>query len=245
MTSSAVLYNTALRQSKSLRNDLSALSTNPSPDIALQGQVASSLTAFSRTLDEYQKSIDIELVPSKVEKSRSRIAQFKEDLASFRTQFAAAKAEREQQQLENNRSALFAESSRRRVGEHATDGGASLAENPYSDAAVRERVYGAAGRSAMITQQELASREQSFFSNTNRALDEYLERGRAVLGDLSDQKGVLKGTQRKLYSVGTTLGISGDTIRMVERRARSDKWIFWGCVVIFVVFVYLVLRYLK
>ena len=90
-----------------------------------------------------------------------------------------------------------------------------------------------------------ALREQSFFSSANTTLDDYIDRGRAVLGNLGDQREVLKGTQRKLYSVGTTLGISGDTIRMVERRAKQDKWIFWGCVVVFVVFVFFVLRWLR
>jgi Golgi SNAP receptor complex protein 2 len=56
---------------------------------------------------------------------------------------------------------------------------------------------------------------------------------------------MLKGTQRKLYSVANTLGVSGDTIRMVERRARQDRWIFWAGCVVFVAFVYLVLRYLR
>ena len=82
-------------------------------------------------------------------------------------------------------------------------------------------------------------------ASTNSALDEYLERGRAVLGDLGDQRDMLKGTQKKLYSVGTTLGISGDTIRMVERRARQDKWIFWAGVVIFFGFCWLVIHYLR
>ncbi len=82
-------------------------------------------------------------------------------------------------------------------------------------------------------------------SSTNAALDEYLERGRAVLGDLGDQRDMLKGTQKKLYSVGNTLGISGDTIRMVERRAKQDKWIFWAGVVAFVLFCWLVIHYLR
>ena len=82
-------------------------------------------------------------------------------------------------------------------------------------------------------------------SSTNAALDEYLERGRAVLGDLGDQREMLKGTQKKLYSVANTLGISGDTIRMVERRAKQDKWIFWVGVVIFFLFCWLVIHYLR
>ena len=82
-------------------------------------------------------------------------------------------------------------------------------------------------------------------SSTNAALDEYLERGRAVLGDLGDQREMLKGTQKKLYSVGNTLGISGDTIRMVERRAKQDKWIFWAGVIVFFGFCWLVIHYLR
>lgn len=64
------------------------------------------------------------------------------------------------------------------------------------------------------------------------------------MGDLGDQRETLKGTQRKLYSVANTLGISGDTIRMVERRAKQDKWIFYGGVVIFFAFCWLVIHYL-
>lgn len=82
-------------------------------------------------------------------------------------------------------------------------------------------------------------------SSTNAALDEYLERGRAIVGDLGDQREMLKGTQKKLYSVGTTLGISGDTIRMVERRAKQDKWIFWAGVIVFFGFCWLVIHYLR
>lgn len=82
-------------------------------------------------------------------------------------------------------------------------------------------------------------------AQTNAQLDEYLERGRAVLGNLGEQREMLKGTQKKLYSVATTLGVSGDTIRMVERRAKKDKWIFWAGVVVFFGFCWLVIHYLR
>ena len=88
-------------------------------------------------------------------------------------------------------------------------------------------------------------KEQNFFSTANSQLDEFLDRGRAVLGDLGQQREILKGTQKKLYNVANTLGISGDTIRMVERRAKQDKWIFWGGVAVFVIFCILVIYYLR
>lgn len=114
--------------------------------------------------------------------------------------------------------------------------------NPYSS---YRSPYALSTDDADQARENHALREQSFFSSTNATLDEYLERGRAVLGDLGDQREMLKGTQRKLYSVANTLGISGDTIRMVERRAKQDKWIFWAGVVVFVVFVYFVLKWLR
>jgi len=82
-------------------------------------------------------------------------------------------------------------------------------------------------------------------NKTSEQLDEFLDRGRAVLGDLGHQKDMLKGTQRRLYSVANTLGISGDTIRMVERRAKQDKWIFWAGVITFFLFCWLVLHFLR
>ena len=78
--------------------------------------------------------------------------------------------------------------------------------------------------------------ENTFFNKTSEQLDEFLDRGRAVLGDLGQQRDMLKGTQRRLYTVANTLGISGDTIRIVERRAMQDKWIFWGGVIVFFLF---------
>lgn len=87
-------------------------------------------------------------------------------------------------------------------------------------------------------------RENAFFNQASNQLDEFLDRGRAVLGDLGDQREMLKGTQRRLYSVANTLGISGDTIRMVERRAMQDKWIFFGGVFVFFLFCYLVIHFL-
>jgi golgi SNAP receptor complex member 2 len=262
---SSAVYNTALRQCKALRADLEAFSSNTAANpVALQGQITTSLTSFARTLDDYQKNIDVELVPEKAEKGKERIANFRAELLEYKSRFAELKHEREQARYAEDRTELLG----RRP--HATQ----TPENPYADAAISS----GAGRGDNInplfrtsnpnfqpgagpnsyssyaspyglgadqTRESHALREQSFFSSANQTLDEYLERGRAVLGDLGDQREVLKGTQRKLYNIGNTLGISGDTMRMVERRAKQDKWIFWGGVVVFIIFCYLVLRWLR
>lgn len=270
----SALYNSALRQSKSLRSCLDDLASNSSPNsAALQGQITTLLTSFTRTLDDYQKSLDSELIPEKKEKGLERISNFRSDLLEFKGRYAELKAERDQQAHVEQRSELFGQ----RRG--YAGAGSETPENPYSDKSVAaagrrpglgENVnplfrtsnpnftpgaqggadsYSAYqspyGLGADQRREDHALKENSFFSSANTTLDEYLERGRAVLGDLGDQREMLKGTQRKLYDIGTTLGISGDTIRIVSRRAKQDKWIFWGGVVVFIIFVYLVLKWLR
>ena len=69
----------------------------------------------------------------------------------------------------------------------------------------------------LATHEDHLFRERDFASRTHE-LDEFLDRGWSVLQNLGEQKAMLKNTQRKLYSVANTLGVSRDTIRMVERR---------------------------
>lgn len=186
-------------------------------------------------------------------------------MLDFRSRFAELKHEREVALHASNRNELLGRrphvtsTPENPYAEAATSSGAGRGENvnPLFRTSNPDFVPGAGGQNSYSTYQSPyglgqdqdrethALREQNFFSSSNQVLDEYLERGRAVLGDLGDQREMLKNTQMKLYNIGNTLGISGDTIRMVERRAKQDKWIFWGGVVGFIVFVYLVLRFLR
>lgn len=241
------LFNSALRQSTAIRKDLDSLSTSDSPSPALQGQITTSLTSLQRTVDEYASLAAQELVPEKQQKAQERTKTFRAELVDYRERFTALKSDLDAKQTTVNKAELLG----RRPHHAATP------ENPYSNAAIQQQggagpwkapPNGASGSvfgSGDMQRENHALRESSFMQQTNAQLDEFLERGRAVLGDLGDQKDILKNTQRKLYSVANTLGISGDTIRMVERRAMQDKWIFWGGVVVFFGFVWLVLHYLK
>ncbi|KAI9763344.1 MAG: protein transport protein bos1 [Geoglossum simile] len=217
------LFNSALKQSSAVRKDLDVFAENlliSSP--ALQGQISASLTSLSRTIDDYNGMAKRELIPAKQEKAFERVKNFRSELAEFRQQFEQLKGEKEETQTTINRAELLG-----RRPHHA-----STPENPYntpppnSNSAFRPHSqppssFGAAP--SEHARESHAFREASFMSSTNAQLDEFLDRGRAVLGDLGQQRDILKGTQRRLYSVANTLGVSGDTIRMVERRAKQDK----------------------
>ncbi|CAI7571706.1 unnamed protein product [Penicillium discolor] len=239
------LFNSALKQSSSIRRDLDTFSQSPTTSSpALQGQLAASLASLSRTVDDYSALSKKELIPEKQQKAFDRIKNFRSELADYRTQFDRLRKEREDAQSVSNHNELLG----RRPHHAATP------ENPYAQSSLPQNTSAFAPSSSGLgfgaspadyNRETNALREQSFFSNTHNQLDDFLDRGRAVLADLGQQREVLKGTQRRLYSVANTLGVSGDTIRMVERRARQDKWIFWGGVVIFVLFCWAVLHFLR
>ncbi|KAK3948327.1 hypothetical protein QBC32DRAFT_317931 [Pseudoneurospora amorphoporcata] len=262
-------FNSALKQSTSIRKDLAALSSHeldPTTSLtpAALGSLSASLTAFNRTIDEYNHLAKQELNAAKQEKAYERIRNFRSELHDFRTQLDSLKSKREEHMHAQNRTELLG---RRPFV-------ASTPENPYAASASSTAMssatgaggYGLASHSHARTnsmaesgklqsssvlgsgdasREQHALREQDFFRSTHSALDDYIARGQAVLGDLNQQREIMKNTQRKLYSVGNTLGISGDTIRMIERRAKQDKWIFWGGVVVFFLFCWLVLHYLR
>jgi Golgi SNAP receptor complex protein 2 len=238
----------------------------------LPGQINASLSSFSRTIDDYNKLTKQELVPEKQAKAFERLKTFKSELGDYRDSLDRIKQEATErvrlicaaravpttftitpphtqwltwcpkQQATLARTDLFA----RRPHHTAT-----TPDNPYASAPTNSNPFGATASSSSAyasndpTRESHAMREQSFMQNTHAQLDGFLDFGADVLANLGQQKEMLKGAQRRLYSVGTSLGIGADTIRMVERRAKQDKWIFWGCLVVFIVFCYFVLKWLR
>jgi Golgi SNAP receptor complex protein 2 len=60
---------------------------------------------------------------------------------------------------------------------------------------------------------------------TENSLDQYIAQGRAVLENLVEQKGMLRGTKRKLMGAAETLGFSRETIGWINRR----RWVGTAC----------------
>ncbi|SPO01534.1 related to acyl-coenzyme A:6-aminopenicillanic-acid-acyltransferase precursor [Cephalotrichum gorgonifer] len=254
-----VAYNSALRQSKALRNDLDALSSMPPASLTPSsiGNVSASLSSFSKSIDEYAALGPHELAPKKKEEAAARAARFREDLSGFRARVDAIKRAREDAAEAVGRGELlgrrpYAATPENPYSSSAQSSGPGAA-NPYANVPSNgPSAFGSGpGRTAAgygdgeDARGAHALREQNFFAGTNAALDEYIARGQAVLGDLGHQRETLKNTQKRLYSVANTLGVSGDTIKMVERRAREDKWIFGAGVIVFFLFCWLCIHFLR
>lgn len=208
--------------------------------------MSATISSFNKAVSEYHSLARQEIVPKKQEEALERVKRFREDLNGFRNQMDNLKKAREDAQHQSNRAELLG-----RRPYNATP------ENPYANVSSTTTTSTFQPRHGQQQQQQLSTgspeemreahafREQNFFSNTNQALDEYIARGQAVLGDLGNQREMLKNTQKRLYGVANTLGISGETIRMVERRAKQDRWIFGAGVIIFFLFCWLVIHYLR
>ncbi|KAL9935521.1 hypothetical protein V8E36_005869 [Tilletia maclaganii] len=85
------LYNLGLRQSSSLRADLTRLESSPE-DASLIGQITATLAAFTRTVDDYEGLARRELVPAKQEKSLARTKKFRDDSRELEALFSKIKA---------------------------------------------------------------------------------------------------------------------------------------------------------
>lgn len=87
------LYNLALRQSSSLQADLARLDADPagSASTALQGQLTTTFSAFTKTVEDYEGMARKELVMSKQEKALERVKKFREEEKELKTQFERLK----------------------------------------------------------------------------------------------------------------------------------------------------------
>jgi len=239
------LFNSALKQIQSIKKDLGTFAESPGTSSpALQGQISASLASLSRTIDDYDSMAKREIVPAKQEKAFQRVRNFRKEISELKQQFVKLKGERADAEHTVARSELLG----RRGHSSATP------ENPYANTTQTRNApspyspfapAGGVTQTHTMSQEDNIFRERDFMSRTNDQLDDFLDRGRAVLADLGEQRQMLKRTQRKLYNVANTLGVSRDTIRMIERRAMQDKWIFYGGIIVFFLFCYLVLRWLR
>ncbi|KAF8332658.1 uncharacterized protein EI90DRAFT_2918150 [Cantharellus anzutake] len=212
------LYTLGLRQISSIQADIDRLRTESDSPIALQGQIAASLAALNRTVDDYDSMAKREMIKSKQEKAFLRVQKFRSDYNDLRKSFDHAK--RLADNSVTQRATLFQSSSsslpptpsaRQRFSGNASN---SVSESPFNLAP------------QPTSRVERALDEHSFLQETETQLDNFLAQGMEVWNNLKDQKEVLKGTQRRLLSAANTLGLSRDVIGWIERRSREDTVIF-------------------
>uniref|UniRef100_A0A6B2EGH9 Putative golgi snap receptor complex member 2 n=1 Tax=Phlebotomus kandelakii TaxID=1109342 RepID=A0A6B2EGH9_9DIPT len=65
-------------------------------------------------------------------------------------------------------------------------------------------------------------------NNAHRGVDDMINSGSTILDNLRNQRETLKGAHKRIMDIGNTLGLSNQTMRMIERRVREDKYVLLG-----------------
>ena len=63
-----------------------------------------------------------------------------------------------------------------------------------------------------------------------------------MLENLREQRGLLKGVQKKMFDIASTLGMSGTVMRLTERRQQGDTYVLFGGMFLVCVIMFFVIR---
>lgn len=80
-------------------------------------------------------------------------------------------------------------------------------------------------------------------NNAHQGVDEMLVTGSNVLENLRSQRETIKGAHAKLINLGNTLGLSNQTMKMIERRVKEDKYVMLGGMVVTLLVICLIIWY--
>lgn len=221
------LYNHGVKQTQLLSRDLASFEKNvTTAPRSLQGQLTTSLTAFSKTIKEYGDLIKQN--KAFVEKKHPmRLQKFEADYAQFIAKFNALRQQRDTQAHANAKQELIG---RRNVN----------SENPY------EQDTGSYAEQRQHTSYlEGLYKEKTSIQRGSQQIDQILEMGQNALDNLVDQNDTLRRIGSTFEQSLVTLGVSRGTIKRVERRAREDRWIFIGLVIIFFVICYYIIVWFR
>lgn len=222
------LYNHGIKQTQLLTKDLSTFETNLSTSpLSLQGSITTSLNAFRKTIKDYNDLVQQNASEKGNEKHEARLSKFNQDLEDFSKKFDSLKVQRENIVQESNKQELLG---RRHVHNN------NHSDNPY-DETLNDN-----GRQQQLSNQEHLYNENQSLSRGSRQLDHILEMGQQTFEDLVEQNEILRNLGAKFEESLITLGVSQGTIRTIEKRAKQDKWLFWGGVILMCIIFWFILR---
>ncbi|XP_058824043.1 probable Golgi SNAP receptor complex member 2 [Topomyia yanbarensis] len=80
--------------------------------------------------------------------------------------------------------------------------------------------------------------------NAHQGVDEMIWTGSSILDGLRNQRETLKGARRRIMDIGSTLGLSNQTMKMIERRLVEDKHVMLGGMIVTLLIMWCVIYFL-
>lgn len=84
----------------------------------------------------------------------------------------------------------------------------------------------------------------SKMTNAHSGVDDMISTGSNILESLRNQRELLQGARNKIVSIGSTLGLSDHTMRLIERRLKEDKWVMFAGMFVTLTIIGLVIYFL-
>lgn len=84
----------------------------------------------------------------------------------------------------------------------------------------------------------------SSLQNAHNGVDEMIMSGTSILSSLVNQRDTLKAAKTKLISIGSILGLSNHTMKLIERRFAEDKYILFGGMVLTLIVISIVVYFI-
>jgi Golgi SNAP receptor complex protein 2 len=83
----------------------------------------------------------------------------------------------------------------------------------------------------------------SSLHNANRGVDDILNQGYSMLGNLQDQRNMLKRTRKRMLDFLNTLGLSNTVMQLIEKRAYQDKFVLMGGMMVTLTIMFFIYMY--
>jgi Golgi SNAP receptor complex protein 2 len=104
------------------------------------------------------------------------------------------------------------------------------------------RSHGVSGDTSILIDAALTQHQR--VSSAHKGVDQLIDTGANVLASLRDQRGTLKGVQRRMLDVMNTLGLSNTVMRLIDKRSNQDRFILFGGMIVTCIIMFLVWKYL-
>lgn len=88
------------------------------------------------------------------------------------------------------------------------------------------------------------NQESGQLNSIDRNVDDLISVGTNALLNIRNQKGMLAGAHRKILEITNTLGMSNTVMRLIEKRAYRDKFILFGGMILFCIFMLLMWKFI-
>ncbi|RKP08615.1 hypothetical protein THASP1DRAFT_29582 [Thamnocephalis sphaerospora] len=209
-----VAYNRTLKQSQSVQRELAAFESARTTDDVQEERILEGLRRLQRHIEEYDTVTKRELNPEKQKTGFARVQKFRDDYFGMKQTFDRAKHQAHTRAMHHNERDQLLQQ---------TD---------------------AQSESTTINMADFSQREADFADYADQQLDTFIAQGRSALNNLVEQRGILKGTQRRILDAANTLGLSRSVIQYIERRSTQDKFIFFAGVIVCIFLMWAIIHYL-